>query len=79
MLGLAQQLFEREHDMAIAEGVIETTDLVVVFAVATAMVAVSMKACSDELASEVAATGVRTLLNNLMFHGVDLPDLRPPR
>ena len=72
---LAHELCEREGARARAERILEAPDLVSVFALASAMLVVRLKDLSDDLATDLAGTALRTIIKNLMVHGVDIPDL----
>jgi hypothetical protein len=75
MAQMAQELCDREGARAHAEGILQAPDMVSVFAAACAMSVVRFKQLSDDLASELAGTALRTILKNLMFHGVEIPPL----
>jgi len=72
---VAQELCDREGARAQAEGILEAPDLVSVFALACAMSVVRFKDLSDELATDLAGTALRTIIKNLMVQRVDIPDL----
>jgi hypothetical protein len=49
--------------------------MVSVFAVACVLSVIHFQDLSDELASDLAGTALRTIIKNLKLHGVDIPDL----
>lgn len=75
IIEMAQEIFEREGAKARAEGVLEAPDMVSVFAGACVMTVLALKEYSDDLASVLAGTALRTIINNLMIRGVEIPDL----
>jgi hypothetical protein len=75
IIEMAQEIFETEIGKARAEGVLEAPDMVSVFAGACVMTVVAPKEYSDDLASDLAGTAIRTIINNLALQGVDIPDL----
>jgi len=75
MMELAQELCDREGKRVQAEGILQAPDMVSVFAVACAISVLRMKEISDDLASELAGTALRTIVRNLMVQGVEIPEL----
>ena len=75
MIELAEELCDREGKRAQAEGILQAPDMVSVFAAACAMSVLRMKEISDDLASELAGTALRTIIKNLMIQGVEIPEL----
>jgi hypothetical protein len=72
---LAQEIFERESAKAQAEGILQAPDMVSVFAAAAAMTVLALKEYSDDLATDLAGTALRTIINNLVIRGVEIPEL----
>jgi hypothetical protein len=75
IIEMAHEIFERETTMARAEGVLEAPDMVSVFAGACVMTVLALKEYSDDLANDLAATALRTITDNLVVQGVDIPEL----
>jgi hypothetical protein len=75
ILDLAHEIFEREGAKARAEGILEAPDMVPVFAGACVMTVLALKEFSDDLASDLAGTALRTIINNLVIRGVEIPEL----
>jgi hypothetical protein len=72
---MALEIFERESAKARAEGVLQASDMVSVFAAASAITVLALKEYSADLASDLAGTALRTIINNLVIRGVEIPEL----
>jgi len=49
--------------------------MVSVFAASCAMTVLALKEYSDDLASDLAGTALRTIISNLVIRGVEIPEL----
>jgi hypothetical protein len=75
MVKLADELCDREGRRAEVEGILEAQDLVSVFASAAAMSVIRLKVLDEGFASQMAASALRTIINNLTANGVEIADL----
>lgn len=72
---MAEKLVERTKKKIRADGILEAPHIVDVFVIACATSIVELNKDNPALASEFAASALRTIIKNMKTNGVTIPDL----
>ena len=73
ILETAQEIVEREGQRAYREGILDGCDMVSICAAACCLAILRVRSLDEHLATELAGTALRTIIRNLMTHGVEVP------